>query len=69
MTNKKAKFESVCPSCGEKVLVVASPGDIVEDKVTVKESCQRCLNSFEAISDLDCLEWDDQCNLEIGRLG
>ncbi len=27
------------------------------------------LNHIEAITDLDCLEWDEQCKIEVGRLG
>jgi len=69
MSKETAKFESICPSCGEKVSVVANQENIINNKVSVKQSCQRCLNSFEAISELDCLKWDDQCQSEIGRLG
>ncbi len=65
---KQAKFETTCPACGEKVVVVAGEGDVAGHTVTVAGKCQRCLNAFEATSELDCLEWDDQCTLEIGRL-
>jgi len=69
MTRKTARFESTCPACGEKVVVVASQDDIAADEVSVSRQCQRCLGRFEAITDLDCLEWDDQCKVEVGRFG
>ena len=47
---------------------MAGEGDVAGRTVTVAGKCQRCLNAFEATSELDCLEWDDQCTLEIGRL-
>lgn len=67
--SKQTKFEAACPTCGEKMMVTASEADVVQGKVSVAQKCQRCLNAFEAISDLDCLEWDDQCKIEVGRFG
>ncbi|EFL51488.1 hypothetical protein DesfrDRAFT_1649 [Solidesulfovibrio fructosivorans JJ]] len=69
VAEKKAKFTAVCPSCGEKVTVEATEADIKGGKVAVARKCQRCLNQFEAITDLDCLEWDDACKTDISRFG
>ena len=69
MTEKTAKFTAVCPHCGEKVTVEAREADIAAGKVAVAQKCQRCLSQFEAITDLDCLEWDDACKTEVGRFG
>lgn len=69
MTEKKATFTAVCPNCGEEVTVVAAQSDIAADKVSVTRKCQRCLNAFTAITDLDCLEWDDACKTDISRFG
>lgn len=69
MTEKKATFTAVCPNCGEKVAVEATEADIADGKVSVAQQCQRCLGKFEAITDLDCLEWDDACKTEVGRFG
>jgi len=69
VAEKKAKFTAVCPSCGEKVTVEATEADVKAGKVAVAQKCQRCLNEFEAITDLDCLEWDDACKTDISRFG
>jgi len=69
MTTRSATFEATCPSCGQTVAVTASDADIRGASVAVTEKCQRCLGQFEAITDLSCLEWDDQCRTEVGRLG
>ena len=42
---------------------------VADGKVSVAQQCQRCLGKFEAITDLDCLEWDDACKTEVGRFG
>jgi hypothetical protein len=68
MSQKTAAFEAVCPHCGEKVKVVAESGHVAGDQARVPATCQRCLNPFEAAAELDCLEWDDACTSEIGRL-
>ncbi len=67
--SRQAVFEATCPTCGEKTKVVAGEADIAGGKVSVTRECQRCLGAFEAITDLDCLEWDDQCRTEVGRFG
>lgn len=69
MTTRLATFEATCPSCGQTVTVTAAEADIKGASVAVTEKCQRCLGQFEAITDLSCLEWDDQCVTEVGRLG
>ena len=69
MTTRLATFEATCPSCGQTVTVTAAEADIRGASVAVAEKCQRCLSQFEAITDLDCLEWDEQCKIEVGRLG
>ncbi|KHK02669.1 hypothetical protein [Desulfovibrio sp. TomC] len=69
MTTRTATFEATCPSCGQTVTVTAAETDIRDGSVAVAEKCQRCLGQFEAITDLSCLEWDDQCVAEVGRLG
>lgn len=69
MSTRTATFTATCPSCGQAVAVTAAEADIRDGTVAVTEKCQRCLGEFEAITDLDCLEWDDQCRTEVGRLG
>jgi len=69
MTTRSTTFEATCPSCGQAVTVTAAEANIRGGSVAVTEKCQRCLSEFEAITDLDCLEWDDQCKTEVGRLG
>lgn len=69
MTTRTTSFEAVCPSCGQAVTVTATQTDIRDGSVAVTEKCQRCLGQFEAITDLSCLEWDEQCVTEVGRLG
>ncbi len=69
MTHEKAVFEATCPGCGEKIRVEAGRKDVAGSQARVETTCQRCLGRFEAIAELDCLEWDDACKTEIGRLG
>ncbi|MHC1790569.1 hypothetical protein [Solidesulfovibrio sp.] len=69
MSTRKATFEATCPACGQVVAVTAGEADIRDGSVAVTEKCQRCLGRFEAITDLSCLEWDEQCTTEVGRLG
>ncbi len=69
MSTKTATFETTCPTCGEKIRVVADEKQVADGKVSVPAKCQRCLGQFEAITDLDCLEWDDACKTEVGRFG
>lgn len=69
MSAKTASFEAVCPHCGQSVTATASSADVTAGSVSVKEKCQRCLGEFDAIAEADCLEWDDQCTVEMRRLG
>jgi hypothetical protein len=69
MSAKTASFEAVCPHCGQAVTARASETDVAGGSVAVQETCQRCLGAFEAIAEVDCLEWDDQCTVEMRRLG
>ena len=69
MPSEQAAFETTCPGCGEKVRVTVSREDVADGKAHAQAVCQRCLGRFEAITDLDCLEWDDACKTEVGRFG
>ena len=69
MAKKQTQFEAQCPSCGEKSMVAAGEEHIQGDKVSVRGKCPRCLSPYDAVAELDCLEWDDQCTMEVGRFG
>ncbi len=69
MTKQTASFETTCPHCGETTRVVAGRDQVSDGKARVPAACERCLNRFEAVTELDCLEWDEACTTEIGRLG
>lgn len=68
MSKEKAAFDAVCPHCGGKVHVVAERENVAGGQAHVPAVCERCLTKFEATTALDCLEWDDACTSEIGRL-
>ena len=68
MAKQTATFETTCPNCGETVRVVAARDQVADGQARVPAACERCLSHFEATTDLDCLEWDEACTSEIGRL-
>jgi hypothetical protein len=69
MGTKQARLEAECPNCGECFMTLVELDEATGETVNARCECPQCHSWFEMQAPLDCLEWDDDCNIERGRLG